>query len=74
MVIKHAKRYSTLLIMTEMPIKTTIRYHYKLTGMEEKDMKIQSVGKDRTPLKLSYSADRTINWYNHYGITLGTIY
>lgn len=42
---RHTKRYSTLLIMTEMQIKT-IRYHYKLTGMEEKDMKIQSPGED----------------------------
>lgn len=57
--------------MREMPVKTTIWYHHKPTGIGEKGMKIQSVGEDRAPLKLSYSA---VNWYNHFGISFDTIY
>lgn len=54
------KWYLTLLVMREMQIKTN-RYHYKPTGLVENDMKIQSFGEDKAPLKFSYSADRTVN-------------
>lgn len=54
------KWYLTLLVMREMQIKTT-RYHYKPTGLVENDMKIQSFGEDKAPLKFLYSADRTVN-------------
>ena len=59
--------------MREMQIKTT-RYHYKPTGLVENDMKIWSFGEDKAPLKFLYSADRTVNWYNHLKMLLDTSY
>ena len=35
MVKKHMKRYSALLVIREMPIKTTMRYHFMPTGKLE---------------------------------------
>lgn len=52
--------YLTLLVMRKMLIKRT-RYHYKPTGLVQNDMKIQSFGEAKAPLKFSDSADRTVD-------------
>lgn len=65
--------YLTLLFKRKMLIKRT-RYHYKPTGLVENDMKMQSFGEAKAPLKFSYSADRTVDWYNHLQMLLDVSY
>lgn len=61
----HIKSCSTLL-MRELPIKTTIRYHY--TPTRKTEMKISpNVGKDVEELPLSYFAGMSIKWYDYFG-------
>ena len=48
---KHIKRYSSLLVITEMQIKTTMNYHFKPTRMailktKIKDKQQRSIGED----------------------------
>ena len=55
---KHMERYSTLLVLREMQIKTTIRYHFIPIRMPiNKKWKI-SVGEDAEKLEPSYIAGR----------------
>lgn len=57
MVSKHIKMWSKLLVFREIQIKTTARYHYKLTRIAQ--IKIEHMGKD-VELELFYTQSRKI--------------
>ena len=61
---KHVKRFSASVVSREMQIKTTVRYHFKSTGVAiiiiTNSNSQVSVGEDIEKLELSHSGD--VKW------------
>ena len=66
---KYMKRYSISLVIREMKIKTTIKYHFIHTRMaiiflkNKKKKRITSTGENVEKLQPSYIASRNVKWY-----------
>ena len=65
------KRYSISLVIREMKIKTTIRYHsYPLRWLESKRQTATSVGEDVEKLEHLYIAKENVKCCRHFGKVL----
>ena len=65
---KPLKKWSRLLIIREMQIKTTMRYHLTLVRMAiiEKSTNYKN-WKEYREKEPSCAVGGNVNWYNHYG-------
>ena len=63
------KGYTSSLVIKEMKIKTTIKYHFTPTRMaiiflkKKKKKRITSTGENVEKLQPSYIASRNVKWY-----------
>ena len=68
---KHMKTYSPLIIK-EMQVKTTMRYHFTPIIMAIiKNLQTINAREGMNKRKPSYTVDGNVNWCNHYGEQYG---
>ena len=71
MVNKHVRRCSALLIIREMQIKTTMRYHLTPVTMIVIKKSINNAEESVEEREPSYTIGGNTKWYSHYGEQCG---
>ena len=68
MVKRHVKRCSAALVITEMQIKTAVKYHLIPVAMVRiKSLQTINAGEGVEQRKVSYTVGGHIHWFSHYG-------
>ena len=69
---RHMKRYSTLLFIRVMQIKTTMRYYLTMVRMSIINKSInKNAGEGVKKRESSYTVGGNVNWYSNYGEQYG---
>ena len=67
MAIKYKKKWSALLIITEVQIRNTMCYlYYPLEWLKSRKQVLWSTGQNVEKLELSYIAGGNAKWYHHF--------